>query len=272
MAQDTQEKIGPFIAQLRKEQGMTQRALAEQLLITDKAVSKWERGLSCPDISLLPALAEIFGVTTSELLNGQRGEASAQAVESEVERALEYAGTTVTSRVRAFRRVGAALLSLLLFLGGAVCVICDLALSGGLTWSPIPAVSILLAWVTLFPTVKWGGKGVAGSLAALTVGIFPFLFALDRLIPGGWPVFSMGAPIAAASAVYLWAVFFVFRRWKARKLFAGVLALLLMLPLDICINAILAEPLIDRWDLLAFAILAVVAVGLFLRERAVKAR
>lgn len=51
---------------------MTQRELAEQLRIIDKAVSKWERGLSCPDISLLTSLAGILGVATSELLNGQK--------------------------------------------------------------------------------------------------------------------------------------------------------------------------------------------------------
>ena len=67
-----ENKIGQFIAKLRKEKQMTQRELAEQLHITDKAVSKWERGLSCPDISLLTSLAGILGVTTSELLNGKK--------------------------------------------------------------------------------------------------------------------------------------------------------------------------------------------------------
>lgn len=48
---------------------MTQQDLASRLQITDKAVSKWERGLSCPDISLLPQLAEILGVTVDELVS-----------------------------------------------------------------------------------------------------------------------------------------------------------------------------------------------------------
>lgn len=65
-------KFGKFIKQLRAENNMTQKQLAEKLFITDKAVSKWERGLSMPDISLLGSLADIFGVTVSELLNGER--------------------------------------------------------------------------------------------------------------------------------------------------------------------------------------------------------
>ncbi|MDE6761611.1 MAG: helix-turn-helix domain-containing protein [Lachnospiraceae bacterium] len=66
------EKFGNFVAFLRKEQGMTQKDLAERLCLTDKAVSKWERGLSFPDISMLEPLAEIFGVTILELLQGER--------------------------------------------------------------------------------------------------------------------------------------------------------------------------------------------------------
>lgn len=66
------EKFGKFVAFLRKEQGMTQKDLAERLCLTDKAVSKWERGLSFPDISMLEPLAEVFGVTILELLQGER--------------------------------------------------------------------------------------------------------------------------------------------------------------------------------------------------------
>ena len=59
-----ENRIGQFIAQLRKEKNMTQKDLAELLHITDKAVSKWERGLSYPDITLLTSIAGILGVTT----------------------------------------------------------------------------------------------------------------------------------------------------------------------------------------------------------------
>ena len=67
-----QEKIGKFIAELRKEKNLTQAELAEKLNITKNAVSKWERGLSLMDISLLKPLSEILGVSVSELLNGER--------------------------------------------------------------------------------------------------------------------------------------------------------------------------------------------------------
>lgn len=66
------KSIGSFIAALRKAKGLTQRELAEKLNVSDKAVSRWEREESLPDLSLIPAIAEIFGVTADELLRGER--------------------------------------------------------------------------------------------------------------------------------------------------------------------------------------------------------
>ena len=65
-------KFGAFVAQLRKEKGMMQKELAEKLYVSDKAVSKWERGLSIPDVAILVPLAEILGVTVTELLECRR--------------------------------------------------------------------------------------------------------------------------------------------------------------------------------------------------------
>ncbi len=65
------EKIGALIAHLRKEQGMTQRELAERIQISNKAVSKWERGQGCPDVSLLGRLSAVLGVELNALLTGQ---------------------------------------------------------------------------------------------------------------------------------------------------------------------------------------------------------
>lgn len=63
--------LGALIAQTRKEKGMTQMELAEKLGVTDKAVSKWERDLSCPDIQSLPTLAEVLGLSLEELMQGK---------------------------------------------------------------------------------------------------------------------------------------------------------------------------------------------------------
>ncbi len=64
--------IGQFIAALRKANGMTQQDIADRLNVSNKAVSRWERDECAPDISLIPALAELLGVTCDELLKGER--------------------------------------------------------------------------------------------------------------------------------------------------------------------------------------------------------
>ena len=64
-------KTGALIKELRKEKNMTQNDLADKMNVTDKAVSKWERNLSCPDINSIPKLAEILGVSVEKLLNAQ---------------------------------------------------------------------------------------------------------------------------------------------------------------------------------------------------------
>lgn len=65
------KSIGELIAARRKEKGMTQKELADLLNITDKAVSKWERDIACPDTQTIPKLAEILDVSIEELLGGK---------------------------------------------------------------------------------------------------------------------------------------------------------------------------------------------------------
>lgn len=66
-----QERIGKFIAKCRKDKNLTQEKLASMLGITDRAVSKWERGLNLPDASLMLDLANILGISVNELLTGE---------------------------------------------------------------------------------------------------------------------------------------------------------------------------------------------------------
>ncbi len=83
------KKFGDFIKELRKEKQLTQKELGEKLNITDKAISKWERGLSFPDIAVLKDLAEFFEIDISELLNGERGKKQEIDIEKAIQEAIE---------------------------------------------------------------------------------------------------------------------------------------------------------------------------------------
>lgn len=89
-------KFGAFVAQLRKERGLTQKDLAEKLYISNKAISKWETGVSIPDVGLLVPLADVLHVTVTELLTGQRQSQTldAEQVEDVVKKAISYSEVT----------------------------------------------------------------------------------------------------------------------------------------------------------------------------------
>ena len=84
-----QKTIGKFITALRKANGMTQKDLAEQLNVSDKTVSRWERDEGTPDLSMIPVIAEIFGVTCDELLRGERKSPVERSLASKQEQETE---------------------------------------------------------------------------------------------------------------------------------------------------------------------------------------
>ena len=90
-----QKTIGKFMTALRKANGMTQKDLADQLNVSDKTVSRWERDEGAPDLALIPVIAEIFGVTCDELLRGERKSPAERKFMSELEQDSEEQEFTV---------------------------------------------------------------------------------------------------------------------------------------------------------------------------------
>ncbi len=114
------EKIGEFISELRKERQMTQKELADELGLTDKAISKWERGLSYPDISMLEPIANFFEVSVIELLKGERMESDAsitmQEAQQMINESLSLSEDTLIRRQNKHKRIVYILLCLLICL------------------------------------------------------------------------------------------------------------------------------------------------------------
>ena len=82
--------IGEFIAVLRKANGLTQRQLAEKLNVSEKSISRWERNETAPDLALIPVIAELFSVTSDELLRGERIDPAAAAPSPKQEKRIAY--------------------------------------------------------------------------------------------------------------------------------------------------------------------------------------
>lgn len=149
-------RIGEFIADGRKGLGLTQKELAQRLCVSDKAVSKWERGLSIPDVGLLIPLADLLGVTVTELLEGRRIQPGPgmgmEEVEQVVKKALSFTGeVSVTDRVAKRRRR-------LVWVGCTLAALMELWV---MLWymRPIPETT----WVLVLLGVIFGGWAWMGA-------------------------------------------------------------------------------------------------------------
>ena len=121
-------RTGALIRELRKERGLTQEELARQLHLTGAAVSKWERGLSAPDLSVLEPLARVLGTTVTELLSGERaqqGESLVQ-IEKNVQNAISYSVVELTHKTGVLRRR--------YFLAAVLCALCAALLCLAVLW------------------------------------------------------------------------------------------------------------------------------------------
>lgn len=106
-------KFGQFIAKLRKEKNMTQKQLAEKLHLTDKAISKWERGLSFPDIATLEPLSELFDVSITELLSGEQDDKKEVNIDEKVLEILKQVELQKRKKLKKMILIGLAIILIL---------------------------------------------------------------------------------------------------------------------------------------------------------------
>ena len=129
--------IGKFIAALRRANGMTQRELGEKLFVSDKTVSRWECDECTPELSLIPSIAEIFGISTDELLRGERNNPDRAAGASEDAEGKQRAKSDKQFKLMLYSRkkkfTNLSLISVgLIIVGLITAMICNLGFSKGL--------------------------------------------------------------------------------------------------------------------------------------------
>ena len=177
-----EKQIGLFIRDRRLALGLTQQQLADKLGITDKAVSKWERGISYPDITLLRRLADALAVSVSELLGGEREAAAVvpAAVEDVVLDTVAYAETARR------RNGGWRFWTFVAFT--ALCLIAVLVLfiiylsTNRNTYMMLAIRCVAFGWAVCYPLLRWERYPVRGALLIATFAVFPFVVQFPRWI------------------------------------------------------------------------------------------
>lgn len=298
------QKTGQLIRRLRETRGVTQKVLAGKLHITDKAVSKWERGLSCPDVALLEPLAEQLDISVAELLQGElfQGaqpqdallpqnrlqEEQHQGKQDESfgsscspgdnspqreKRRFSMPGRSGLRPLHILQRYAFFACTLLFCTGGVICAICDLAVFGAFTWSLYPIASLIFAWTVLSPLLRHGVKGIPGCLASLSAALFPFLFALAWLLHMPPLFLPIGLRMAVIGLAFLWGIYWILHQWAPRRLFAlalcGLLAVLTHLAVNFVLSRLIQTPFLDGWDVLTIAVFLCMAVSLLLLDQKV---
>lgn len=205
--------LGAFVSRVRAERGLTQRQLAERLYVSDKTVSKWERGLSLPSVPLLVPLADALGLSISELMTCEEAPAERTLERADADRliagALGLSGTAPTRRQRAARLTAFAATTIawaaltvpvarLRSLDTLAAGLSDPAVTGGLL------MLVALAWFSFFCRETLPGYYDENSLSFVAQGPFRMnLGCLVRVHNGNWPAICRAARWGAGVAAVL---------------------------------------------------------------------
>lgn len=265
--------MADLITERRKEKGMTQRQLAEKIGVTDKAVSKWERGYGQPDINFLQPLSEALDINVSELLKGEI-KSSGKNTDDEVivKKTLDYASNVYKDRSRNIPRIVMITFLVLGLTGIITTSIVDFALNGGFTWSIMPITAIIFSCLCIIPMFFFKKHNVNISLLSTSIFIFPFLFIISEFTKGNWFA-SIAVPMAISGVVILWLIRAVFvTKLNIWSKFAA--SMIVTAAGSIVISFILGNILpgagFDIWNLIGVAILIVIALILFVIGRSRK--
>lgn len=220
------------------------------------------------DSSIMLELCNILGVTVNELLSGERIEMN-NYKEKVNENFIELKRKDENNMSK--NAIISTIYTIIMVIGIVVCCICDIAISGTLTWSLIVFSSILVMWIASFPVILLGKKGVLVAMIAISILIIPFMYILSILIKVN-EVFSIGAIMSIISLVFLWMIYVLYYRLKERKLLATGITFLFAIPFTLLINSTLTkmigEPVNDIWDILSIVILLIIAVAFIIGDYA----
>ena len=187
---ESKKIFGDYILLKRKEAGLTQKSFAEKLFVTESAVSKWERGVSYPDISLIKDICEILGVSERELLT---------ASEDTQTRTNEKVANRYMKLIQRFKRAQIMIYGLIL----AICFICNLAAQHSISWFFIVLTAVMVAAsLTLLPVLVEKSKRLV-MLGGFTLSLLLLLLVCNIYYGGSWFILAAVAVLFGLCVVFL---------------------------------------------------------------------
>ncbi len=211
-------KFGAMIAAMRKENAMTQKDLAERLGVSSMAIARWEKGKGYPEISLLPLMSEVLGITPGELLSGERNPAGYQPPEEEdalVTDMIEYA-----EKITRYKSSGIAfsMLTMVFVTALLICLLVNFLINRHFDWSLYPLGAIVMIWFTMAPFFLMKRYKILMSCLFFIVTSMGYLFLIELIGPAKDWVLPLAIPILMISLLPLIAIYLLFRYTKINRL------------------------------------------------------
>lgn len=169
------KEIGTRILAARKKLGYTQKQLGDLINVSDKAVSKWERGVGCPDISLLLPLSEALQMSIDELIGGSINDKNENKT---IQNLINYTKAKAIENKERIIKICYFLITIGMMIAIFISCLCDYYLNDLLTWSIISTTAIIYAWViiTIFTySIKYR---LVKTIIVAGIGVIPLLFVI----------------------------------------------------------------------------------------------
>ena len=203
------KKIGQQISSARKKMNYTQRELADKIGVSDKAISKWERGVGCPDISLLLPLCEELNIDVSQLLGKESNYLENQENKKQGQSLYQFAEYAkmkiLDNRLTLFKYI-TIFLSFCSLLSIGICILVDYLLSGYLTWSLTASAAIAYGCVIIGVFLMNENYRIEKTLSVSCLLLFPLLFVISKQIDLAM-FFPKAYVIAMGAIILTWLIY-----------------------------------------------------------------
>lgn len=200
------KEVGHRILAARKKLGYTQKQLGDLINVSDKAVSKWERGVGCPDVSLLLPLSEALEMSIDELIGGNTNEKDeAKTIQNIInytkEKAVEYKERII--------KICYSIIVIGMMIGILVSCLCDYYLNNSFNWSIISTAAIIYAWLIVTTFVYSTKYRIAKSMITASIGVIPLLFVIaNQLYSIQW-FYNQALIISVMTNIYVFLIIII---------------------------------------------------------------
>lgn len=257
--------LGTKIRELRKQKQLTQRELGELINVTDKAISKWERGNGYPDMATIPLLAKALDVSPSVFFIVEEQE-EMEKPQQMMENTLEYARKVEGMKSQSRKKIAVFTVVAANFIAIWTCFIVGWSIGQTDTWMPISIASIVYGLLVTLGFLLPPKKAVPIGLAVASVITIPYLWILSCFVAEkGW-FLPIALPITLLSICIMW-IGYLLLRSRLRKPTAVAILLLFTpvvnLAVDLVLGVSVAQHFANGWEIFTLTVCIFAAATVF---------